>query len=159
MWPFWTIFPSLIKDAIVIQYSRNCRRDWYPILKESETQLISNIQQIVGDAIDIQYSTTVLRAEALVGSTWYSRVGHAIDIRYSIDGDTFDIQYSTSCRRGRYLILTRRRSDCCLILIRRRRNCCPIFNKLETRLIFNTAWQRENLLTMVKLIYNKNTGN
>ena len=50
--PFLTMLPALIKDAIVIQYSRNCRRrDHYPILKESsEARLISNTQGISSEA-------------------------------------------------------------------------------------------------------------
>ena len=75
--PFLTIFPALIEDAIVIRYSRNSWR------------------HTDGDAIDIRYSTTVLRAEALVGSTRYSRSWSCMRL-------IFDTQQQP-CKRKRWL--------------------------------------------------------
>ena len=52
------------------------RRKHYPLLNElSETMTRSTFdtQRFDGDAIDIGYSATAFQAEALVGSTWYSR--------------------------------------------------------------------------------------
>ena len=67
----------------------------HPILnKSSETQSIRGWYSTDNDAVNIWYSTTVLRAEALAGSTWCSR----------------------NWRCDQYLMLNRRRRDWYLIL-------------------------------------------
>ena len=88
---FWSLIPSklLIEDATVIWYSRKRRR------------------RTDGDAIDIRYPTTILQAEALVGSTRYSR--------------------SWPCNR--YSILNRRRRDW-YSRNYRRRDWYPMLNNL-----------------------------
>ena len=140
-----------------------------------------NTQQIVGDAIDTQ--------QIVGDWIDTQQIGDAIVIHYStnrrryrypilnklealllsdtqqIVGDVIDTQQQ-SCRRKRSSDLPDTQQivvDVIIIqysTIRRRRDPYPILNKWpETRSIFNTAWQGANVLTMVKLIYNKNTRN
>ena len=115
-----------------IWYSRNWRRDCYPILKELETRLILNkstetwmiLKELSGtQSIATAYAISPvgillhkMQAKALVGST----------------------RYSTNWRRDQYLILNK---------------------SFQTQLIFNTAWQSANALAMIKLIHNLNIVN
>ena len=100
----------------------NPRRDRYLILKETSDNRVGRIHSILKESSETWsilikrrrdwYSTTVLRAEGLVGSTWYSR-SWSLD-RYLIlncvqsetckqkhwtIGDAIIIPYSTNPRR------------------------------------------------------------
>ena len=119
-----------IEGAIVIQYSttvlrteqalvgstrysrnRSCdrysilnrqRRDRNLIVEESlETWSLSNTQQI-GDVIDTQQILWEVRAEALIGSTWYSPT-----ILQAEQTMIESLRYSTNQRRDCYLILNK----------------------------------------------------
>ena len=131
-------------------YSRNWRRERYPIHKELETWSSSDTQGIAGDAIVIRYTRNRWRHDC------YPILNNSL-ASGSTGKDAINFWYSTSLR----VVLTQ-------ALIRPtwysrnhwRCDLHPILNWLsETQSKFIPAWQRANALTMIKLIYNKNTEN